>query len=264
VSLAAWKEGKVAPATFEVGFDEKAPARKREYRPEPVRKGQVSPDWWPLGTVRTGTIVEASFAVFGEVDDPKKRRVRVEAPPFVRVVDRSVIEREFYEGDKLVKGAAGIVVIRIDTSKPGVLQGQVEVELEEASTKKDYVPVTAKLPVSVVVKRPEPGALKVLVVDSPFHWNSGDPATFKEWTDLAAEACWDGRYLSAAHGTPLFRDLDLSKSDVILLDASGLVTEGNAEDLKRARAFAEGGGRLVLAANHFYSGSVDAANPVLD
>src|SRR5262249_61909953 len=54
------------------------------------------------------------------------------------------------------------------------------------------------------------------------------------------------------------------KFDVILLDASGLVTEGNAEDLKRARAFAEGGGRLVLTANSFYSGSVDAANKVLE
>src|SRR5262249_28215625 len=185
--------------------------------------------------VRTGTTVEASFAVFGEVDDPKKTRVRVEAPPFVRVVDRSVIEREFYEGDKLVKGAAGVVVIRIDTGKPGVLQGRVEVELEEASTRKDYVPVTAKMPVSVVVQRPEPGTLKVLVVDSPFHWNSGDPTTFKEWTDLAADACWDVSYLIATNGKPLFRDLNLSKFDVILLDASGLVTEGNAEDLKRAR-----------------------------
>src|SRR5262249_12801429 len=84
------------------------------------------------------------------------------------------------------------------------------------------------------------------------------------WTDLVADAGWDVSYLAVTQGRPLFRDLDLSKFDVILLDAGGLVTEGNAEDLKRARAFAEGGGRLVLTANRFFSGSVDAANKVLD
>ncbi len=265
VSFPAWKEGKVAPATFEVGFAEKAPeVRKPEPRPEPVRKGQVSPDWLPLGTVCTGTIVEASFAVYGEVDDAKKTRVRVEAPPFVQVVDRSVIEREFYEGDKRVKGVAGIVVIRIDTSKPGVLQGQIEVELESISARRGHVPVTAKMPVSVVVKRPGPGAVKMLVVESPFHWTStGDPGVFKEWTDLAAEAGWNVSYLTVAEGKPVFRDLDLSKFDVVLLAPAGL-NEGTAEEVKRVRAFVEGGGRLVVAASAFYWGSVEAANKVLD
>jgi hypothetical protein len=53
------------------------------------------------------------------------------------------------------------------------------------------------------------------------------------------------------------------KLDVVLLDAGGL-TWASAEDVKRARAFAEGGGRLVLAASRFCSGSVEAANKVLD
>jgi hypothetical protein len=103
------------------------------------------------------------------------------------------------------------------------------------------------------------------VVDSPFHWTSTtDPSVFKDWTDLADDAGWDISYRIAINGKPVFRDLDLSKFDVILLDGGGLLTEGNTEDLKRARAFAEGGGRLVLAANSFYSGSVDAANKVLE
>ena len=266
VSFPAWKEGQVAPATFEVRFGEKAPeVRARGWRPEPVRRGAVAPDWLPLGTVRTGTIVEASFAVYGPIDDPKKARVRVDAPPFVQVVDKSVIEREFYDGDKRIKGAAGIVVVRIDTGKPGVLQGQIKVELEVPGAPKDFVPVSAKVPVSVVVKRPEPGAVKVLVVESPFHWTStGDPTAFKDWTDLAADAGWDVSYLVAINGQPLFRDLDLSKFDVILLEAGGLATEGNAEALKQARTFAAAGGRLVLTASHFMSGSVAAANTVLD
>jgi hypothetical protein len=123
--------------------------------------------------------------------------------------------------------------------------------------------VSAKVPVAVVVRRPEPGAVKVLVVESPFHWNStGDPSVFKEWADLAADAGWDVSYLTVTNGKPVFRDLDLSKFNAILLDAGGLV-RGNAEDLKQARAFAEGGGQLVLAANRALSGSVDAANQVL-
>ena len=264
VSFPAWAEGKVAPATFEVPVIDEAPQAKKEAPAAQKSRevGQPQPDWLPLGTVCTGATVEASFAVYARSDDAKKVRVRVKAPPFVKVLHTSVIDRDFYEGDERIKGVAGIVVIGIDTSKPGVLQGQIEVDVDPEA---DKAPVSAKVPVAVVVRRPEPGAVKVLVAESPFHWTStGDPSVFKEWTDLAADAGWDVSYLTVANGMPVFRDLDLSKFNVILLDAGGLVTEGNAEELKRARAFAEGGGRLVLAANRFYSGSVDAANKVLD
>jgi hypothetical protein len=234
---------------------DKAPPPAQKARRE-TQVGQPSPDWLPLGTVCVGATVEASFAVYTRADDPKKVPLKVNAPPFVKVLDQSVIDRTFYEGDERVKGVAGIVVLQIDTSKPGVFQGQVEVKLGAAM---------AKVPVAVVVKPPEPAAVKILVVESPFHWNAtGDPGVFKDWTDLVAEAGWDVSYLTAAHRQPLFRDLDLSKFNVVLLDAGGLTTEGNAEDLKRARAFPEGGGQLVLAANRFYSGSVEAANKVLD
>jgi hypothetical protein len=264
VSFPAWAEGKVAPATFEVSVVEEAPQTKKETAQANNSRtvGQHQPDWLPLGTVCTGATLEASFAVFARSDDAKKVRVLVKAPPFVKVLHKSVLDREFYEGDERVKGVAGIVVIGIDTTKPGVLQGQVEVELDPET---DKTPVSAKVPVAVVVKRPEPSAVKLLVVESPFHWTStGDPSVFKEWSDLVADAGWDVSYLTVTQGKPVFRDLDLSKFNVILLDAGGLVNEGNAEDLKRAQAFAEGGGRLVLTASRFYSGSVDAANKVLD
>ena len=102
------------------------------------------------------------------------------------------------------------------------------------------------------------------MVGSPFHWNAaGDPSVFREWTDLVAEAKWDVSYLSVADGKAVFRDLDLSKFNVVLLDPRGLL-QASPEDVNRVRAFAESGGRLVLAANSFYWGSVDAANKVLD
>src|SRR5262245_55747647 len=238
VSFPAWKEGKVAPATFAVPISDELPQANKAEAKKAREVGQVSPEWLPLGTVCTDATVEASFAVFARADDAKKVRLRVKAPPFVKILERSVIDREFYDEEERVKGVAGIVALRIDTSKPGVFQGQVEVELD---TGRDKVPVLAKVVVAVVVKRPAPAAVRVLVVESPFHWTStSDPSVFKEWTDLVAEAEWDVSYLSVAQGKPVFRDLDLSKFDVVLLDAGGLVTEGNAEDLKRARAFAEG------------------------
>src|SRR5262249_24970471 len=82
-------------------------------------------------------------------------------------------------------------------------------------------------------------------------------------TDLVAEAKWDVSYLTVARGKPVLRDLDLSKFDVVLLAPDALL-EASAADIKRARAFAERGGRLVVAANRFFVGSVEAANKVLE
>jgi hypothetical protein len=101
------------------------------------------------------------------------------------------------------------------------------------------------------------------VVGSPFvAFSTSDGSAFKDWTDLVAEAKWDVSYLTVAQGKPVFRGLDLSKVDVVLLAPEGLLESG-AEDIKRVRAFVEGGGRLVVAASRFYSGSVESANKIL-
>jgi hypothetical protein len=221
-----------------------------------AQAGIQQPDRLPLGTVHVGATVEASLVVFENAADPAKVALAVEAPSFVKVLDKSVIARDFRDANNnLVKGVGGVVTIAIDTAKPGTFDGEVKVKL---GTK------TAKVPVSVVVKPPAPAAVRVLVVESPFHWTATDDASvFKDWTDLVADAGWDVSYLNVTPGKPALRDLDLSKFGVVLLDGGGLF-DLTAADLKQVRAFAEAGGRLVLAANHFFVGSVEKANKVLD
>jgi hypothetical protein len=256
VSFPAWKEGKVAPATFTVPILEKAPpAPKKSPSVGPAWMGRPGPDRLPLGTVHVGATVEASLVVYEKTDDPKKVPLTVEAPSFVTVVDKSVIDREISDGNDWVKGVGGIVTLRIDTRKAGVFEGEVKVKLGS---------VTARVPVSVVVKPSEPSAVKLLVVESPFTaFSTSDARDFKSWTDLSAEARWDVSYLTVAKGKPVFRDLDLARFDVILLAPDGLL-EARAADVTRVRAFVEGGGRLVVAASRFFVGSVEAANKVLE
>jgi hypothetical protein len=244
------------PATFEVPIVEQPPPRQARL-PLPVEglANQHQPDRLPLGTVCTGATVEASFMVLATGDDPKKVALTIEAPRFVKVYDKKVIDRKVHDGDNWVKGVAGIVVIRIDTSKPGNFTGEVKVELGTT---------TASVPVSVVVKPARRDAVKLLVVESPFVcFATSDAGVFKEWTDLVAQSKWNVNYLTVAEGKPVFRDLDLSKFGVILLDPDGRLA-ATAADVKKVRAFVEGGGRLVVTASHFFSGSVEAANKVLD
>ncbi|HYT91250.1 MAG TPA: hypothetical protein VEL76_21225 [Gemmataceae bacterium] len=94
-------------------------------------------------------------------------------------------------------------------------------------------------------------------------WSGVMGRWFWACADLVAEAKWDVSYLSVAQGKPVFRDLDLSKFDVVLLAPDGL-TQATAADVKRARAFVERGGRLVVTAQSGYWGSVEAANKGLD
>jgi hypothetical protein len=257
VSFPAWKQGKVAPATFEVPIIDKSPPSptKKPRAAGPSWMGRPSPDRLPLGTVRVGATVEASFIVYEKTNDPKKVALTVEAPPFVKVLDRSVIAQDVFDGSDWVKGVGGTVVIAVDTSKAGDFTGEVKVKLGSVST---------SAPVSVVVKPSVPAAVKLLVAESPFvAFSTKDARVFKDWTDLAADARWDVSYLAVTRGKPVFRDLDLSRFDVILLPSGGLL-EGSADDVKRVRAFVERGGRLVITASRFMVGSVEAANKLLD
>lgn len=256
VAFPAWKEGQVVPATFSVSVTDAAPpAEKKPAAAAPSWIGRPSPDRLPLGTVRVGATVEASLIVYEKTDDPKKATLTVGAPEFIKVLDKSVIERDVFDGYGFVKGVGGLVVVGIDTGKAGAFEGKMTIKLGT---------VTAQVPISVAVKRAEPAAIKLLVVETPFAaMSTNDAGIFKDWTDLVSAAGWDVSYLTIARGKPVLRDLDLSKFDAVLLAPGGLL-EASADDIKRVRVFVERGGRLVVAANHFYVGSVEAANKVLD
>ena len=66
--------------------------------------------------------------------------------------------------------------------------------------------------------------------------------------------CGPGRPCSAA--------IDLAKFDVVLLGMEGL-TGLSDSDTDRLRRFTERGGRTILAANHFFVGTIAKANGLL-
>jgi hypothetical protein len=60
----------------------------------------------------------------------------------------------------------------------------------------------------------------------------------------------------------VLREIDLAKFDVVVLGMEGLVGLSDP-DIDRLKRFTEGGGRTILAANHFFVGTIAKANQLL-
>jgi hypothetical protein len=183
--------------------------------------------------------------------DEANPKVKVDAPKFVKVVKTETSARSvantFYTGV--------VVELAIDTENAGDFKGEVTVTVDKAVT---------KVPVSATVKARKPGTPRVLVVGAPFRWDSCQKGTtYKGWTDCVNAAGLDVSYLLVWNKKAVLRDIDLSKYDCVLMDATALVFQ-TPEDVKRVRTFIENGGRAVVTANHFFVGSVKGANAVLE
>jgi hypothetical protein len=212
--------------------------------------GDVQPNRIAIGTVYTGATVEASFMLFEPGTDPKLA-LKVTAPKFVKILRTAVRTQEFGKGNHFV---CGTVEIAIDTKAAAEWRGEVSVTLGNA---------TAKVPVTATMKKRRPGLVRLLVGQTPFEAHSTrDGKAFEGWTELMNKAGLDPHYLLTSKDRTVFRDLDLSKFDCILLCDGSLVFLTPA-DVKKVRAFAERGGRVVVAANRFMRGSVAKANDVL-
>jgi hypothetical protein len=215
------------------------------------KTGDVQPDRLDIGVVYIGATVEASFMVM-EAGNDAKTKLEVAAPKFVKVLDKSVEARDFGPGNNFVCGS---IEIAIDTEAAAEFYGEVEVTLGKTK---------AKLPISATVKARRPGLSRVLIAETPFErYTTKDGAMFKAWTDLVKSSPLDVCYLLTHKDKPVLRDLDLNKFDCVFLPAGALYW-ATAEDIKKARKYAEGGGRVVVAANAFFVKSVTKANEVLD
>jgi hypothetical protein len=218
---------------------------------QPKLSGKVQPDRIAFGKVHTGATVEASFVAF-EAGKDAKIKFEVTAPKFVKVLRKSSDVHEYGPGNPFVRG---VVDIAIDTTSAGEFSGDVAVTLGRTK---------AKVPVSAIVKPRRAGLLRLLVVETPFHnYSTENGAVFRAWTDLVNSSPWDVTYLLAGAGKPVLRDLDLDHFDTMLLGASALC-HLTPEDVRRARAFAEAGGSVVMTANYFCRGTVPQANSVLE
>lgn len=213
--------------------------------------GEVQPDHLPLGTIYTGALVEGSFMVFEAGTNPDIP-FSVIVPRFAKLRHKSTHHQEYGKGKDFICGA---IEFTVDTSAAGDLSGEFGVTLGNA---------VVKIPISAVVKPVHKGLTKLLITETPFEkYSTGDGKHFKAWTDLVNDASLDVSYLQVTRGKLVLRDLDLSQFDCILLGGTGLI-ELQDSDIKRAREYAEGGGRVVVAANRFFVGTVEKANSVLD
>jgi hypothetical protein len=215
------------------------------------KANDVQPDHLPLGTVYTGAIVQGSFLVF-EMGKNPDLPFSVTAPKFITVRHKAARHQEYGAGNDFICGS---VEFTLDTSVAGELSGEFRVILGNAAV---------KVPISATVKPVKAGLPRLLIVETPFErYSTRHGEHFKAWTDLVKEASLDVNYLLTIPGKPVLGDLDLGKFDAVLLASTGL-TELQAADVKRAREFAEAGGRVVVAANAFFRGTVEKANAVLD
>jgi hypothetical protein len=186
-----------------------------------------------------------------ERGDDKSIKFEVTAPKLVKVIKKSIETQQYGRGNNFVCGSAEIA---IDTTAAGEVKGDLAIAFGQQ---------TVKLPVSATVKPRRAGSLRLLVVQTPFEqYSTQDGRMFDAWTELVKDAGWDTSYLLTTSGKPVLRDCDLASFDCVLLGQSGLHRLTPA-DVKRVRAFAEAGGRVVVAANYFYRETVKHANLVL-
>lgn len=215
------------------------------------KAGTAQPDCLPFGSLHIGSVAEGSFLVYAPPDDPKPK-VKAEAPKFVTVLNTTT---RVQNRGKLGAFTCVTVEVAIDTAAAGEFNGHVLVTVGEQAV---------KVPVSATVKPRKATAPRVLVVGSPFsHDSTRDGKEFGGWTRAAATAGLDVSYLLVRDNGGVTRDINLSKFDGVLVGPDALCRQ-TAGDVARVRAFAERGGRVVVAADNFFVGSVKGANAILD
>jgi hypothetical protein len=210
--------------------------------------GKSQPDRLTLGTVRVGATVEASVRVLIRGDDFTGLEVKTSPPPYLRVA-QSRLGTQTY-------GALGTFVtcdvfVSLNTSRTGKFEDKLTIQVGEKIVE---IPVTAE----IIDK--DPDATRVLVVETPIcRFSTSDASHFDAWLKLVKSAKLDVSSLEVDQGQPVLRDLDLANFDVVLLGGTGIFC-ARGEDLDKLKTFIELGGRVVVTANYFFRGTVEAAN----
>jgi hypothetical protein len=179
-------------------------------------------------------------------------RFEVTAPAFARVLGKGVRVQKTSPTDSFL---VATVEMAIDTATPGERTGELVVTLGASSAR---VPVTAR------VRPRRSGLTRVLVAQSPFcPASTNNSADFAGWTGVVTAAGLDVSYLLPPPAGPMLRDLDLGRFDCVLLGMDCLRLL-DPRDVRRVRAFAVAGGRVVVAASYYAGPTVEKANAVLD
>lgn len=213
--------------------------------------GTVTPDRLTFGRVYVGATVEASVRITAAGNDTTGLEVRTKPPEFLKVTETRLSTQAYGQLGTFV---VCDVLVAVDTRSAGDFRGKLKVSIGDQEV---------EVSVDVKVLDQEPGLRRVLVVETPFQrFSTGDATVFEPWLDLVKSARLDVHYLEVDRGRPVLRDLDLSEFDVVLLAGAGLISAGE-KDFDKLKTFVRDGGRVVVAANHFFMGTVAKANEFL-
>lgn len=210
-----------------------------------AQDGSAQPGATKFGLVGVGATAEASFGVFWQDASLFDKTATVEAPAGVKVLG---VETSKYNDRALTQ-----IEFALDTAQARAVDAAFVVRCEGKEVR---VPLTADV---VVMAR---GGARVLVADTPFEaFSSDDPAIFDGWRHLVATARLDVDYRLVRRGRATFDVEALRRVAVVVVGCDALWAL-DAEQVSLLRGFVCGGGRVVLFANAFYSGSVAKANDV--
>lgn len=216
--------------------------------------GKANPDQFLLGTVTVGSTVEASVRVFSAEADNRGLAIKVEPPPFVTVRDVTMGTQQFGQqfGTWTVCDITFALSTAVAKEHAGNLKVQVGRQLE-----------STEIPISAAVVPPKSGQPRLLLVETPLQkFSTSDGRLFETWTRLAKEAELDVSSIVVPRGKPVLNDIDVSRFNTVLLSCDGLRFMRDSDVLVLKR-FVEKGGRLVIAANYFFRGTVTKANELL-
>jgi hypothetical protein len=186
-----------------------------------------------------------------EAKDAQSLKAKVTGPAFVRV--DGVLEGTQEYGRGNIRGYCDIAVT-IDTAKPGDFSAPMVMTLGDRRV---------EVPVSAVIRPREKHQPRVLVADTPFQkFSTSDATLFDAWLTLVKKGGFDVDYVEVRSGNRVLEGVDLTNFDSVLLGELGIIRL-NATDLTALRKYAEGGGRIILTANHFFRGTVEKANQLL-
>lgn len=217
-----------------------------------------------FGPLRVGAQADGGATlILDERDEWGELDVKVTPPGFLRVREVQVRERSY--GEKKTR----FVNLRLaaDTRRSGDFDGLVRV---------DHGGRRFEFPASAKVLPARDDLTRVLFVTSSFGAASTKAEYYRPWFELIKSANLDVSYLDPALGG-LVGDDDwgfdregravapawLRRFDVVLLADGGPIHLFNHRDDAILQSYVRNGGRLVVAASAFMSGSTTKANDIL-
>ena len=206
------------------------------------------PDRIALGTIHVGAIVEASVRIYICGEETSGIKVTASPPPFLKVKQTQLGTQDFGNLGTFIYCD---VFVALNTKQPGEFNGSLKVDVGDKQV---------EIPATVNIREKDLSSARVLIVETPFQrFATDDASLFDPWHKIVTSAHLDVSYLEVDRESSVLRGLSLSDFDVVRLGGSGLFLARD-EDFEKLTSFVAAGGRVIIAANFFFRGTVDKAN----